>query len=265
MPITVTEAWAGPDWEATESGRSITRSYIVSGTQDVAAANTAVVAAVPGTYETALLKAVRLTRIGHAEWAAEVTYNTREPREVGDVKVSFDTTGGTQHVTQSLATTGYHGSGTFDFTPDFKGAIGVTKNGVDGVDIVVPSLSRQETHYFAVADVDDTYINAIADLTGKVNNATFRGRAAGEVLFLGASGQNIDSEKAEITFRFGISPNVTGLTVGDITGIAKKGWEYLWVRYEDHVDESNEALVKRAVNVYVERVYNNGDFSVLGI
>ena len=265
MPITISEAWGSPDFESSEQGKSVSRTYIVSGTDDASAANDAVAAGAPGTLYGAALKTIRSTRIGHNEWASEVTYTTKESRSVGDIKVSFDTTGGTQHVRQSLATTGYHGSGTFDFTPDFKGAIGVTKNGVDGVDIVVPSLSRQETHYFAVADVDDTYINAIADLTGKVNNATFRGRAAGEVLFLGASGQNIDSEKAEITFRFGISPNATGLSIGDITGIAKKGWEYLWVRYEDHVDESNEALVKRAVNVYVERVYDNGDFSLLGI
>ena len=61
------------------------------------------------------------------------------------------------------------------------------------------------------------------------------------------------------------SPNRTGITVGDITGIAKKGWEYLWVRYEDAEDSTAKTLVKRPVAAYVEKVYESGDFAALGI
>jgi hypothetical protein len=64
------------------------------------------------------------------------------------------------------------------------------------------------------------------------------------VLFLGASGSQRGTEDWEITFSFAASPNATGLTVGDITGIEpKKGWEYLWVRYADAEDA--ETLVKQ--------------------
>jgi len=48
-------------------------------------------------------------------------------------------------------------------------------------------------------------------------------------------------------------PDVTGLSVGNIVGIAKKGWEYLWVRYQDAEDAAAKALVKKPVAVYVER------------
>ena len=89
--------------------------------------------------------------------------------------------------------------------------------------------------------------------------------AAGECLFLGASGSKRGEEDWEITFRFAASPNRTGITVGDITGIAKKGWEYLWVRYADAEDAAAKALVKKPVAVYVEKVYEDGDFSGLGI
>ena len=53
--------------------------------------------------------------------------------------------------------------------------------------------------------------------------------------------------------------------IGDLTGIAKKGWEYLWVRYEDAVDASAHKWIKKPAFAYVERVYPEGDFGLLGI
>ena len=51
--------------------------------------------------------------------------------------------------------------------------------------------------------------------------------------------------------------------MGDITGINKKGWEYIWVRYADAEDE--KVLVKQPIAVYVEKVYDEGNFAGLGI
>ena len=88
------------------------------------------------------------------------------------------------------------------------------------------------------------------------------------MLFLGASGSRrgtgVDSDW-EITFRFAASPNASGISVGPISGISKKGWEYLWVRYADAEDAGSQAIVKRPVAAYVERVYDQGNFSALGI
>ncbi len=116
------------------------------------------------------------------------------------------------------------------------------------------------------------YIAALFALTGKVNDApwtvdvdgvrlTF---AAGEALFLGASGSKRKSEQDwEIGFRFAASPNAANLTIGTITGISKKGWEYLWVRYADAEDDCAKAIVKKPVAVYVEKVYQEGNFGGL--
>ena len=60
-------------------------------------------------------------------------------------------------------------------------------------------------------------------------------------------------------------PKASGLTVGSITGISKKGWEYLWVLYEEAEDATAKALVKVPVAVYIERVYEEGDFAGLVI
>jgi len=116
--------------------------------------------------------------------------------------------------------------------------------------------------------VTQAYKGTLFRLTGKVNSGSWKGFNEGEVLFLGASGSrrgtNADSDW-EITFRFAASPNVTGLSVGSINGIAKKGWEYLWVRYADQEDTSANTIVKRPVAAYVERVYDEGNFGGLGI
>ena len=172
--------------------------------------------------------------------------------------------GGTQHITQSLQTVGSYAPPGKQ-APDFKGAIGVTHDSVEGVDITIPVYNFSETHYIATAAVTGAYKAALFNLTGKVNDGAFRGFAIGEVLFLGASGSKRGEDDWEITFRFAASPNVTGLTIGDITGIDKKGWEYMWVRYADAEDAAAKAIVKKPVAVYVEKVYETGDFAGLGI
>ncbi|RLS54091.1 MAG: hypothetical protein DWH91_12750, partial [Planctomycetota bacterium] len=60
-------------------------------------------------------------------------------------------------------------------------------------------------------------------------------------------------------------PNATGLVIGEITGINKEGWEYLWVRYADAEDTTAKVLVKKPIAVYVEQVYPTNSFASLGI
>ena len=93
----------------------------------------------------------------------------------------------------------------------------------------------------------------------------FRGFAPGEVLFVGAAGSVRGPEDWEITFRFAASPNVANLAVGSIGGITKRGWDYLWIRYADMVDDAARMLVKRPLSVYVEQVYPYTNFGGLGI
>ena len=112
------------------------------------------------------------------------------------------------------------------------------------------------------------WIRGVAGVTGTTNNGSFRGFEAGEVLFVGCSGsQEWDDQKGRgpwsLSFRFVASKNVTGQTIGSISGIEKKGHEYLWVRYEDAV--SSSTLLKQPKAVYVSKVYKDSDFSALGI
>jgi len=136
------------------------------------------------------------------------------------------------------------------------------------VDITVPVYQFGETHYLPDSVVTQAYKATLFGLTGKVNSGSWKGFAAGEVLFLGATGSKRGTGPDadwEITFRFAASPNATGISVGPIGGIGKKGWEYLWVRYADQEDAGSQAIVKRPIAAYVERVYDEGNFSALGI
>ena len=236
--------------------------YVVQGTDDDSVVRSTVEATAPLLYGGLPLQDYHITPLGAGVWEVSVRYGKKEPKDTGESVFSFDTGGGTTHITQSLQTVAkYAPPG--KTPPDFKGAIGVTHDSVEGTDVTIPVYSFTETHYIAAASVTGAYKATLFALTGKTNNAPFKGFVPGEVLFLGASGSLRGEDDWEITFRFAASPNVTGLTIGDIVGVDKKGWEYLWVRYADAEDQN--VLVKKPIAVYVERVYDEGDFSLLGI
>ena len=267
MAVTVTELH--------ESRRTGTTSaelvYAVAGTASDTEAKTALESAAPATWggltrTEAEVEPVRIDT-GDADsclWRGTARYGQSPPTESSTY--SFDTTGGNQHVTNSLATPGkYAPSADPNDPPNFKGAVGVTENGVGGVDIVVPVFQFAETHYKPSAFVTVAYVQALRDLTGTVNDAAFKGFAAGEVLFLGATGNKRGAGDWAITFKFGVSPNRTNIEVGDITVASKKGWEYLWVFYRPKLDADAKIVVHRPVAAYVEKLYEEKDFSQLGI
>lgn len=263
MPITVYEKWESRETTEGENP-SVDLIYIIRGTNSDLAAKRALATAAPALYDGLVRQSLHIERIAEDIWQGSVHYGKHEPRETGKSTYQFDTGGGTQHITQSLQTVGrYAPPG--KVAPDFRGAIGVTHDNVEGVDITVPVYHFSETHYIASDLVTPSYKATLFFLTGKVNNAAFRGFAAGEVLFLGASGSKRGQDDWEITFRFAASPNVQNLTIGGIAGINKKGWEYLWVRYADDEDAAAKVLVKKPIAVYVEQVYPYGDFSGLRI
>ena len=194
---------------------------------------------------------------------ATVTYGTGQL----DATLSFDTTGGRAKVMQSLSTTAYP-SPLIAAAPDFNGLIGVTKNDVEGAEVVVPAMSFSFKKTFPAATVTPSYVRGLAILTGNYNNATFATFPAGEVRFDGAQGdQKQPGANVDITFKFTQSPNVTGLTVAGIGPIDKKGWQYLWVLWQEMEDPTAHFLVKQAIAVYVEDLPNcvPVDFTLLGI
>ena len=175
--------------------------------------------------------------------------------------------GGHQKITQSLETVHkYAPSG--KTAADHKGAIGVTDHGVEGCDIIVPKFSWTETWQLPIADYGWAYSQVLKAATGRVNASEFRGFPAGQVLFKGGKGSasSKDPTLIEISYAFDQSDDVTAQTIGDITGIAKTGWQYLWVQIRrDRHDATAKDYVRRPKSVYVERVYDSVAFATLGI
>lgn len=268
MSVVVTEHKLSPRI-GVGNGATAEFLYIVSGTDDEVEVRQAIVDETEDSYNIALegeffipRADIALEKIGHNLWSVTVTYATQTLTPIDEGEFEFDTGGGIQHVTQSRGTLRKYPS----TAPDFGGAVGVTADGVEGADLVVPAFRFSETHRFLDAEVTEEFKLLLRSMTGKVNNAPFRGQQAGEVLFLGAAGRKSGRfGHWEIQFQFLASENEIDLTVGPLTGIDKGGWEYLWVRYEDQEDTENFAIVKRPVAVYIEEMYRSADFAGLGI
>lgn len=229
------------------SGRELV--YDIFGTEDETEVEALIWATAPATYLGLQIDSVNGEPQGGGLWKGYARYT-----RVNNAEFTFQTGGGQRHITQSLSTVNSYAPAGMT-PPDFQGAINVSEDKVEGVDLPDSRYEFSETHYFDDATITDSYKFMLAQYSGRtMNDATFRGLAAGECMLLGVTGSKRGDERWALTFNFAGSPNVTGLTIGDITGIDKLGWDYLWVRYATFEDGTAFSLVQRPVAVYVERV-----------
>ena len=283
MPATCTELQLSRRLTYRKSAEFL---YLIEGTTDEAAAMTALLAAAATYYtfpaigsgeadavlprQPPEIEPLHITA-SDGRWQGRVQYQARTgsqeaPTEI-DSSFSFDTTGGTEKITVSKQTVGIYGVGGVG-GPAIGGLIGYDGNQVQGCERTVPIYKWTETHYKKPADVDATYKGKLFHSTGTVNNAAFRNFAAGEVLFLGVSGARRGDDANdlwELTFHFAAQPNQVNITIGNVPVAAKGGWEYLWVFYEETVDPQFTVKCMVAKFVYVERIYEDGDFDTMDI
>ena len=202
-------------------------------------------------------------RDGNGIWTGSATYGRRQPRKTGECWMSFDGTGGQQHITTSQETIkSYSPLGDSDAVfdiPDFGGAIGVNNDIIEGCDITIPVFKFVIDFYPPTAMMTQEYISTIVGLTGTINLNSFIWCDPREVLFLGPTGQPRSFDDWELRFHFIQSPNVSDLSIGQIENIVKDGWDYLWIRFQNAI--SQNTLVKQPAFAYVERVYSKADFA----
>ena len=197
-------------------------------------------------------------------------YGRRLLRQTGDIILAFDGTGGTAHVTVSKETVSQAGLTLVTSIPDFKNAIGVNNDSVEGCDITIPVFKFTLEYFAPTAVVTPEYIIEIMTMTGSTNQDLWKGFPAGTVLFLGPTGQPRSLDDWDITFHFVGSPHADGtsgqnalLNIGDLVAIPKKGHDYLWVRFADIADAN--VLTKQPQFAFTERVYDPKDFTRLGL
>jgi hypothetical protein len=151
--------------------------------------------------------------------------------------------------------------------PDWKGAIGIdTSSGVNKIQGAdwPPDAAFSFSRTFARATVTQGYLETLALLAGRPNNAEFYGFDEGEVILLQADGQFTQGEGWSITMKFGVSLNDTDIVICDgLTVPEKLGWNYLWVLYADVQDGNDVRTWPEAA--YVEEILRPVDFSLLEI
>jgi hypothetical protein len=144
---------------------------------------------------------------------------------------------------------------------NFKRAIGVSKDRIEGTDIYYPHF--EFTYKFQSPLMTLPYLRACRKLCGKVNAAAFRSFAVGEVLYLGATASS-GPDAWSVTHKFAVGENQYAVQVSDDLIVPFKGaWEYLWCTYKAGTNAGVPVQVPSSV--YVERVYRYADFNLLGI
>ena len=196
---------------------------------------------------------VQVDRLAWNQWMVEVPYGTRK-NITGDFTWDFDTTGGTLHITQAKQEVARFPAAD---APDQKGAIAVDQDEVKGTEIIVPAMKINVTFRHPLGVITLPQAKFLGDITGTVNSDTFLTFAPGEVLFLGARGSDGTDAEATVSYQFAMAKNQSGMTIGDITNVAKKAWEVAWVRYTDAVVTvgGNDLPTRKPKFVYIDRVY----------
>ena len=237
-------------------------TYRIRGSEDEVEISNYAAAQFPLLFLNMVRDNIRLQPTGFQRWSGRANYiQAPSTGSFTDAPSSFETSGGTQHIKFSRETLGSYApnNGT---AADFKGAINCNGKTVKGTDVVVPVYKFTEPLILPAILVNQAYRLNLFAATGKTNSGSFKGFDAGEVLFLGATGAPRGENEYAITGRFAASPNLTNVSIGDITGISKGGWNYLWCYFEDGVGENT--LLKKPLFAYTERVYDSTSLNGFG-
>jgi len=187
---------------------------------------------------------------------------------------SMEISAETKHITQSFETITKRVAGGAA-VPDNKRAIAITKDKVEGCDVFAPKVTWTRAAARSNAATTMNYLKTLEGLVGKKNAALFYGRAAGEVVYMGASMQ-WNGSGYTFTHKFESRTSITNqIVVPDpadpanpnaanaISVLAAKGWDFIWFGYELVI--RNDATAPEPIAAYVEKVIEDGDFSQLGI
>lgn len=298
MPVTVRQHAFSPDIADGFKSPTASTLWYARGSDDEAEVITAALSTIPETFYNLVIKNINYKNRGGGFWDIEAKYevpdyvelenglgadnSTGQPASLAspidpDAAVgpefSADTTGATEHLTQSIATQlAKHATdpdgGPFTAT-DHKGAIGVSKDGIAGCDVFRGKIEFSLT--LKAPDMSWGYIELMADLTGKTNDAPFLIFEVGEVLYLGGTPNYRGGEGWSVTHKFAVQRNSVEIVISDALTLkaadrggdfCKLGWEYLWVEYA--TIEDGGTLAQQPVAAYVEQVYESADLSQLG-
>ena len=259
-------------YHPTSGKKTIERIYYVEEATEADDAITALMGVVPPNIGDCVIGEISLTAEADGKWRAVVPYSMLDNNaQTGSKKFSFDTSGGSIHISTSLETLdSFARSG--ETAPETNNLIGLQQDGsAEGVQIIEGLFKFSMTRYMSWATADQTYLDLLKNCTGRTNSETFTVQvrpersysfSTGEVLFMGANGsERKEYNDLEIECTFLVASNQSGLTIGDITGINKPGHALLWVYMEGGQVDATGPIIKRPKYVKIERVYFEADLN----
>lgn len=299
MPITFKEAVTSRGFVRRADGGTLTRRYCVFGSTDEVAIYSAALSETPTTFDGFIRSAIgpwepmggdfSMLTVEYASGNAASGGNAEVPAgeapadgpppsgSLGEdqpmpASISFSTTGGTAHITQSLQTMASVQSAALGggAGPATHNAIGLTNDGVAGCDVITAKMEFRWQHQLPF--VTFRKMRDLMRLTAKTNKLKWKGFDPGELLYLGAEGQS-GLSLWTLTHGFAFNENLAAgnadLVISRIGGVAditlpeKRGWDYVWVAYRPTITGVELFPLPRAA--YVERVYREANFTDIGL
>ncbi len=294
MAITWEEGAASPSLAlGAFDNSSVSVTWKLRGSANVADVTAFIFANVPDTYETVygyLLyrNNYRAEYQSSGLWFVEVTYMPPKMEQRLATQGGMDGIGGapggvdvallnisvstrTAHITNSLETVASYGPGGA-VVPDYKGFIGVqSADQVDGADVEIAEGIMEFENYMTSVQITADLIRTLENMTPGVNLNTYKGDPPGSVLYLGTVFNRRNDGVVVAHTKIKRSRNLADIRaryrelVGDgfTMPIPKKGHELFWCKYGKTRDANG--IGKRVEAVYIERIYDEWDFTPLEI
>ncbi|MBD3671908.1 MAG: hypothetical protein HUJ26_00145 [Planctomycetaceae bacterium] len=264
------------DQNLNDGSRSFTRPWIVYDAATEIEAQGAVMTAAVGLIDGLLLTHVDARESSDVQgvWECGANYGLtlpvepKAPPQTNESSFNFEVSTQAQRVVVPLAPQSiYPRSGLSAPASSAKWLIGQQGDGSppEGAEVQEPIASFSETHYLPSTTITAAQQRVLLSIVGHINQFSFRGWAAEEVLCAGVSGSQRGAHDWEITFRFNVRQHQTGITVAGVTGVNKKGWQHLWPRYSTTLDGSEPILTDVVDYIVVADVFEQADFLALGI
>lgn len=206
------------------------------------------------------------------KWKVTLTYSV-DASESNPSYVQFgvDIGGDTAHIQKALETRSEVSR--IEFSPPFTdpailppetyNLIGLTKDTIEGVDVIARGLKFNITAYYSSAVWSPSVLLTWAVLQSGYNDATFYGFAAGEVQLLSISAQGEVYKKVPVTFNFKAAPNINGVADLPFTPLFGLGHDFVDYLYGAEISENFP--VRAPLYRYVRRVYDPVNFDLLGL
>lgn len=278
------------DWAANGSGSRAVRMFNVLGTQDEAVAIGEALAIAPLVIlvggDPLLRTHARTKTHGFDTWKIAVEYvpdddenQTRQRPQPGTYRFRVDATGGTQKITYSkkppLAFAERTGA---DVPPNLNKmqAIGWDGKDVQGTDVPWPQVKFEIEGWYQPQFFTTAFVAGLAAHVPSKNKKKYLGFDAGELLYLGPTGQGemptVSGQRVkpvQCVHHFATSANTPAYTIDSqgsnysIEIPKKKGWDVLSIYVEPVLDPTEKYFEPVPKYAWVHEVIEDADFAQL--